>query len=350
MKELVAAIYKSLCDFLGFAILGIVMALLPAAYGGLVVFLALILPTSHFQHRGSGNLFQLPNPSWGLWALWGLATAVALGVLVSRYGGRRVQEVLTAWHKNPNDPAVQAVFEDARRKFDERRERSGNVTQTRKHQLRPVSPFENMPDVWFVSVVAVVSGIGAFMLHGILRWTAVGAFSLVLLYIGFRLSFRLFPKYMRLHDPLAVRYVDLLGFHVGVAKRNGKSPFIDEDFVCRFLSDAVYQNLGRESAQDLLRETQFKATNFVDRDALLQEFVQRYPGLDCARFGAELDRFVRSQAEAPPIPGYIAEWLFADVIERRYGKAERVRYLADVVTGRVGVIVNPRTRTFEPLS
>jgi len=349
LKELLAVIYKSLCEFFGYVMIGTITAALAAAFGGLVV-----LVPWYYQHRAGGNL------SWGFWALWGLATAVALGMLVSQHGNTRVQEVLIAWHKNPNHPAVQAVFEDARREFvkgkinkiqnrayqqtldDFKRrvtniEEKGTVTLTQKPQLRPVYPFEGMPDVCFLAIVAALSGIGVFMLGGILRWTAAAVVGLASLYVSFRLAMRLFPRYARLHNSLACRYWALSGLHAGAAIRAGKPPVANEDFVCRFLSDAVYLNLDRDSARELLREAQFKAKNCVDRAALLREFVRRHPEVDSDRFGTALDQFVRSAADASPIPGYIPEWLFADVIERRYGEAERVRYLADVITGRARV-------------
>ena len=209
---------------------------------------------------------------------------------------------------------------------------------SQKFQLRPMSPFEGMPDVRLFVLVAALSGICVFILGGILRWTAAAVVSFASLYVFFRLATRLFPRYARLHNSLALRYWASVALHTNAAERAGKPPVANEDFVCRFLSDAVYLKLDPDSARDLLHEAQFKATNFTDRDALLEEFARRYPGLDRARFGIELEQLVRSEANASPVlPGYVAEWLFADVIERRYGTAERVRYLADVVTGRTRI-------------
>ncbi|HXN53775.1 MAG TPA: hypothetical protein VN943_17730 [Candidatus Acidoferrum sp.] len=197
-----------------------------------------------------------------------------------------------------------------------------------------MSPFESMPDVLFALSVAVALGIGTFVLGGILRWVMALVLLLALLFICIRLKFRLFPKYARLNYPLGVRYYALLGLRAGQLERAGKPTVIDEEFVCRFLTNAVYLDLDLATASELLHEAQAKALGFVDRDALLQEFVRRHPGLDVARFGSELEQRVRSAAEASPIQGYISEWLMADVIERRYGKVERVRYLADVLTGK----------------
>ncbi len=202
-------------------------------------------------------------------------------------------------------------------------------------KLRPVSPFESMPDVRFSFFVAVALGIGAFALDGALRWTMAVILGLALLFICSRLSARLFPKYARLSYPLGVRYASLLGLRAGQLERDGKPTVIDEEFVCRFLTNAVYLNLDLATASELLHEAQTKAINFVDRDELLQEFVRRHPGLDVARFGPELEQRVRSAAETSPIRGYVYEWLMADVIERRHGKAQRLRYLANVVTGKV---------------
>jgi len=204
-------------------------------------------------------------------------------------------------------------------------------------KLRPVSPFESMPEVRLSLFVAAVLGVGAFVLGGILRWVVALVLVLALLFIGVRLRFRLFPKYARLSYPLGVRYAALLGLHVGRAERAGKPPVADEEFVCRFLTDAVYQNIDLTTASELFHEAQRKAVNFVDRDELMREFVRRYPGLDAVRLCLELEQQVRSGTETSVIRGFIAEWLMADVIERRYGKAERVRYLADVVTGRVRI-------------
>jgi len=192
-----------------------------------------------------------------------------------------------------------------------------------------------MPDVLFTLFVVAALGIGTFLLGGILRRVVALMFVLALLFICFRLSMRLFPKYARLSYPLGVRYLALLGLRAGQLERAGKRTVIDEEFVCRFLTNAVYLNLDLATASELLHEAQTKALDFVDRDELLQEFVRRHPGLDVAKFGPELEQRVRSAAETSPIRGYVSEWLMADVIERRYGKAERVRYLAYVVTGKI---------------
>jgi len=192
-----------------------------------------------------------------------------------------------------------------------------------------------MPDVWFLLFIAAVLVIGISAIGGVFRWIMAVIFVPILLFTCFRFSMRLFPKYARLSYSLGMRYAAMLGFHIGVAERAGKRTVIDEEFVCRFLTNAVYLNLDLATASELLHEAETKALDFVDRDELVQEFVRRHPGLDVARAKPELEQRVRSAAESSPMRGYISEWLIADVIERRYGKAERMRYLAYVVTGKV---------------
>jgi hypothetical protein len=203
-------------------------------------------------------------------------------------------------------------------------------------KLRPVSPFESMPDVLFSLAIVAVLRVGTYFAGGIIRWAMALVLLLALLFICIRLRFRLFPKYARLSYPLDVRYVSLVGLYAGAAERDGRPALADEEFVCRFLTDAVYRNMDRATASELLRETQSKALNFVDRRELVEEFARRRPNLDVAAFEPKLDHFVRFAVDASPIRGYISEWLMADIIERRYGRVERIRYLADVITQKGG--------------
>src|SRR5205814_7662141 len=121
---------------------------------------------------------------------------------------------------------------------------------------------------------------------------AVVVASLLFLFVAFRLSTRLWPKYARLHYPLAVRYWAVVGSHTARARRLGKRPSADEDFGCQFPCEDVYEGIDRIAALTLLEETRAKAVGFVDKGQLLREFERRHSGLDVHASGTELDGLV----------------------------------------------------------
>lgn len=113
VKELKVAIRESLLALWSYLWLGASSALVAVAYGGLVV-----LGPWYMNQRGWGNRLQWHIPgvpdSWGLFALWAIATSVALGVIIARRGG--VKGIVDRKGKNAAVPAGKwnLVYEIAR--------------------------------------------------------------------------------------------------------------------------------------------------------------------------------------------------------------------------------------------
>lgn len=85
-NELKTAIRESLLALWSYLWVGASSALLAVAYGGFVV-----LGPWYMNRRGWGNRLQWHIPgvpdSWGLFALWAIATSVALGMIITRRDG-----------------------------------------------------------------------------------------------------------------------------------------------------------------------------------------------------------------------------------------------------------------------
>lgn len=88
VKELKTAIRGSLLALWSYFWAGASSALLAVAYGGLVV-----LVPWYLNRRGWGNRPQWHIPgvpdSWGLLALWVIATSVALGMIITRHSAKK---------------------------------------------------------------------------------------------------------------------------------------------------------------------------------------------------------------------------------------------------------------------
>jgi len=102
VKELWTAIRESLLALGSYLWVGASSALLAVAYGGFVV-----LGPWYMNRRGWGNKLQWHIPgvpdSWGLFALWAIATSVALGMIITRRSSAK-KRVVGRKGKNATQP------------------------------------------------------------------------------------------------------------------------------------------------------------------------------------------------------------------------------------------------------
>lgn len=194
-----------------------------------------------------------------------------------------------------------------------------------------ISPFEGMNDLAVLYFIQLGLFGFAIYTHGILSVILWVLYSLVTLFIFSRVWMRLKSKWCSIYYPLSIRYAHFIGHEVGSSQRAGKTPNI-ENAVMELLKN-VYPNYSETETETFIQTVRKKLSEFSDRNDLISYCKQLYQNPDEEVYTKIFDKIQKGLINDGDrqLPFYF----YAEVIERDFGKSERLKFMMEVFNGKV---------------
>ena len=204
-----------------------------------------------------------------------------------------------------------------------------------QNQAALVDPFENMPDIVIWYSALYISFALALLTSKIISVVFWIFFVIVLIFLSIRFSTRLRNKRSQLHYPLSIRYSEFLGSEVAHSKF-----YSDEFEVEKPLNElikSVYPSFSQEDVSKMIEDAKQKLENFTDRPSLERYFKNNYEKLNQNKIDNIMNE-VELKFQSKESKSIIAQYVIAEIIAREFGEIERIKYLADIITGEITTI------------
>lgn len=198
------------------------------------------------------------------------------------------------------------------------------------NQSTNISPFERT-DLATFHLVQLLSFGYALYSNGIPSAITWIIYSLVTFLILSKALVRLKSKWCYLYYPLAIRYAHFLGREVRINERENKTPSIEN--VLNELLRSVYPNLNETETIDFIQNIKVKLHHFTDRNDLIAYCKQFSKNTDEALYVRTFDdmQIYLQKDEERHLPFFF----FAEMIERDFGKKERLKFMMEFFRGNV---------------
>jgi hypothetical protein len=197
-------------------------------------------------------------------------------------------------------------------------------------KLAFVDPFEGMPELRTAMIVQLPSLATALLARGVLSVLGWILFAVVTIFILFRYSFRLRPRWASLHYPLMLRYSAFAGMEMAQSTLESRQ-YSPERNLHQLIASA-YPALSPPEVDQFLASASTKLGSFADAPIYMQHIATINPGLSQERREAFLAK-LNAALTGPKRDAAILRYVIAEVIERDLGPAERASYLRELVSG-----------------
>jgi len=213
-----------------------------------------------------------------------------------------------------------------------------NIKKNLHNNKAKVDPFEGMTELLFITIFQIIFLILALIASGFLIVVFGILFAIVTLFEMSRYYYRLSSPWRQLHYPLMARYAFFVGLQAGIAEKAEKKFDINATLI-EFVKN-IYPDWTQEEVESFLKSVAKKMEKFTDREDLVNAFKKDNFSLNTGKLNKVLDRFHESFKIENP------RWVIAEIVERDYGKDEKIKYLQSIVTGRSNVKNNPLPLAF----
>lgn len=213
-----------------------------------------------------------------------------------------------------------------------------NIKKSFHNNKAKVDPFEGMTDLLFITIFQIIFLTLVLIASGFLAVVFGILFVIVTLFEISRYYHRLSSPWRQLHYPLMGRYAFFVGLRASIAEKAGKK-FDTHETLIEFVKN-IYPDWTQEEVGDFLESVAEKMKKFADREDLLNTFEKDNLSIDAGKLNKVLDKFHESFKRENP------RWVIAEIVERDYGKDEKIKYLQSIVTGQSNVKNNPLPLAF----
>ncbi len=194
-----------------------------------------------------------------------------------------------------------------------------------------IDPFEGMADLLPLLIVQSAFFFIALITSGVTSIIFWVLFGLVTLFEAGRFYHRLAAPWRRLHYPIMVRYAAIAGVETAVAEKENRE--FDVEKALHGLIKNIFPDFSDKEIQEGIDVIKDKMHKFSDRKLLEDEFRKANPNIDNAKLKEVLDKIANALND-PKERGLFIRWFIAEMVERDYGKKERIKYLHAVILGR----------------
>lgn len=195
-----------------------------------------------------------------------------------------------------------------------------------------IGPFEGATDLVIWVVLQCLFLAIALLTWGWLRGVMWVLFGLLTLQLWIRYSFRLYPRWRQIHEPLMCRYAAAAGEESVLSKTEGRA--FDIARATRRVLRTVYPNTSEDEMDSLMESINAKLHKFSDHDLLQEQLIERNPTADPRQLD-ELFQKVKLGLEKGEAGALLVRYGIAEVVEDVFGREERGRYLWAVYNGKV---------------
>ena len=171
----------------------------------------------------------------------------------------------------------------------------------------------------------------ALYTHGVLSVILWALYLLVTLFIFGRVWMRLKSKWCSIYYPLSIRYALFIGHEVWTSQRAGKKPNIEN--AVRELLKNVHPNYSETETETFIQTLKKKLGEFSDRSDLISYCKQLYKNPDEEVYTKTFDKIQTGLINDGE--GQLPFYFYAEVIERDFGKPERLKFMMEVFNGNV---------------
>lgn len=192
-----------------------------------------------------------------------------------------------------------------------------------------ISPFEGMSSGLSL-IIQVISLPAAYFSTGIVSIVLWLTFAGSLFYSTVRYSYRLFPKWARLHYPLMRRW-SRHAARLAACKLSGGVPDISAELY-EFVK-SVYPHFGLENAKQIVDAAENDRQQFTDFQLMKNFYFAKNPSVDASKLEAFTSELANSVKKSDDISLRLA-YVIASVVENDFGLDERVSYLDAALFGK----------------
>ncbi|MFZ4591344.1 MAG: hypothetical protein ACOYN6_10130 [Ignavibacteria bacterium] len=194
-----------------------------------------------------------------------------------------------------------------------------------------ISPFEGMNDMPIIIYSQLILFGFAIYCNGwisIMLWIIYTFLTLILIS---RVNMRLKSKWCSIYYPISIRYIYFMGFEAESSRKQGKTPSIEN--AIRVLLKSIYSHFTEIDIENFIETAKLKLYNFTDKKDLITFYMQFYKNPNEEVFTKIFARLQNDiiKGDDRLLPFYI----YAEIIERDFGKQERLKYLMEKINGKL---------------
>jgi len=191
-----------------------------------------------------------------------------------------------------------------------------------------INPFYGRKDIYYLLIVLVLSlTLSIFVLS--IRIPLLLISLLITLYLLLVLSYRLYPKWRRIHCPLMYKYVKYIA-QENIYSQNSNEGFNGERAVYWMFSD-IFKN---DTIAANLVETANKNINHLHSEQIISEYLKKYFQSNTEKIVAFTKVCKKLLQKEEYYNSFIIRFCIAEVIGTVYGNDEKAKYLIAVLSDK----------------